>query len=49
MSTAGGSLRMLYYVVNSGYGLGGSLGDCRPALPKGQKYKVVKTQTESHD
>ena len=30
------------------YGLGISLGDCRPAMPKGRKYKKVKTQTESH-
>ena len=29
--------------------LGGSLGDCRPALPKGGKYQMVKTQSESHD
>ena len=35
--------------MDTGYGLGGSLGDCRPALPKGRKYKMVKTQTESHD
>ena len=26
------SLRILYCVVDTGYGLGGSLGDCRPAL-----------------
>ena len=45
----GVSPMILYCVVDIGYGLGGSLGDCRPALPKGQKYKVVKTQTESHD
>ena len=49
MSTAGGSIRILYCVVDSGYGLRGSLGDFRPALPKGQKYQMVKTQTESHD
>ena len=30
------------------YGLGRSLEDCRPALLKGQKYQMVKTQTESH-
>ena len=24
------------------------IGDCRPGLPNGRKYKVVKTQTESH-
>ena len=28
--------------------LGRSLGDCRPVSPKGQKYQMVKTQTESH-
>jgi hypothetical protein len=44
----GVSLRVLYCVVDTGYGLGRSLGDCRPALPKGGKYKMVKTQTESH-
>ena len=41
-------LSILYCVVDTGYGLGGSLGDCRPALPKGRKYQMVKTQTESH-
>ena len=30
-------------MVDTGYGLGGSLGDCRPALQKGQKYQMVKT------
>ena len=45
----GVSLRVLYCVVDTGYGLGRSLGDCRPALPKGRKYQMVKTQTESHD
>jgi len=45
----GVSPRILYCVVDTGYGLGGSLGDCRPALPKGQKYQMVKTQAESHD
>ena len=35
--------------VDTGYGLGGSLGDCKPALWKGRKYQMVKTQTESHD
>ena len=45
----GFSLRVLYCVVDAGYGLGRSLGNCRPALPKGQKYQMVKTQTESHD
>ena len=43
------SLRILYCVVDTGYGLGGSFGDCRPALGKGQKYQMVKTQIESHD
>ena len=42
-------LRVLYCVVDTGYGLGRYLGDCRPALPEGQKYQMVKTQTESHD
>ena len=28
---------------------GRSLRDCRPALLKGRKYQMVKTQTESHD
>ena len=42
------SLRILYCVVDTGYGLGRSLGDFRPALPKGQKYQMVKTQAESH-
>ena len=45
----GFSLRILYCMVGNGYGLGGSLGVCRPALPKGWKYQMVKTQTESHD
>ena len=44
----GVSLRVLYCAVDAGYGLGRSLGDCRPALPKGRKYQMVKTQTESH-
>ena len=39
----GVSLRVLYCVVDTGYGLGKSLGDCRPALPKGEKYQTVKT------
>jgi hypothetical protein len=30
----GVSLRVLYCVVDTGYGLGRSLGDCRPALPE---------------
>ena len=44
----GVSPRALYYVVDTSYGLGRSLGDCRPALRKGRKYQMVKTQTESH-
>ena len=43
----GVSQRGLYCVADTGYGLGRSLGDCRPALPKGRKYQMVKTQTES--
>ena len=35
-------------MVDTGYGLGRSLGDCIPASPKGRKYQMVKTQTESH-
>ena len=42
------SPRILYCVVDTGYGLGGSLGDCRTVLPKGRKYQMVKTQTDSH-
>ena len=45
----GVSPRILYCVVDTGYGLGGSLGDCKPALLNGKKYQMVKTQTESHD
>ena len=45
----GFSLRVLYCAVDTGYGLGRSLGDFRPALSKGQKSQMVKTQTESHD
>ena len=41
-------LRVLYCGVDTSYGLGRSLGDCRLALPKGRKYQMVKTQTESH-
>ena len=33
-------LRVLYCVVDTGYGHGRSLGDCRPALPKGGKYQM---------
>ena len=38
----GVSLRALYFLVDTGYGLGRSLGDCRPALQKGRKYQIVK-------
>ena len=38
----GVSLRVLYCVVDAGYGLGRSLRDCRPASLKGGKYQVVK-------
>ena len=31
-NSGGFSLRVLYCVVDTGYGLGRSLGDCRPAL-----------------
>ena len=43
-----GTVLTVYCVVDTSYELGRSLGDCRPALPKGQKYKMVKTQTERH-
>ena len=39
---------MLYCVVDTGNGFGGSLLDCRPALPKGQKYQMVKTPAEAN-
>ena len=32
-------------VVDAGYGLGRSLGDCRPVLSKGRNHQLVKTQT----
>ena len=41
----GVSPRALYCGVDTNYGLGRSLGDCRPALPKGRKYQMVKAQT----
>ena len=44
----GFSLRLPYCLVDTGYGLGRSLGDCKPALTNGRKYQMVKTQTESH-
>ena len=47
-NSGGFSLRVLYCVVGTGYGLCRPLGDCRPALPEGQKYQMVKTQTEPH-
>ena len=34
-NSGGFSLRVLYCVVNTGYGLGRSMGECRPVLPKG--------------
>ena len=34
-------LRVRYFAVDTGHGLGKSLGDCRPALPKGWKYQMV--------
>ena len=40
--------KVLYCVVETGYILGRSLGDCRLALLEGRKYQMVKTQTESH-
>ena len=48
-NSRGFSLRVLYCVVDTGYGLGRPLGDFRPTLTKGQKYQMVKTKTESHD
>ena len=48
INSLGVSPRALYCVVDTRYGLGRSLGDCRPGLPKGQKYQIVNTQTESH-
>jgi hypothetical protein len=47
-NSRGFSLRVLYCVVDTGYGLGRSVGDCRPALLEGQKFQMVKTQSESH-
>ena len=35
------SPRVLYCVVDTGYGVGSSLGDYRPALPKGRKYQTM--------
>ena len=40
----GVSLRVPHCVVDAGYELGRSLGDCKPALPNGRKYQMVKTQ-----
>ena len=45
----GVSPRILYCVVDTGYGVGGSLVNCRLALLKGGKYKMATAQTESHD
>ena len=44
----GVSPKALYCVADTSYGLGRSLGHCRPALPKGRKYQMVKTQIQSH-
>ena len=41
--------KVMCCVVDTRYGLGRSLGDCRPALPNGQKYQMAKIQTESQD
>ena len=41
-NSGGFSLRVLYYVVDTGYGLGRSLGDCRPALPGVESTKWSK-------
>ena len=46
-NSGGFSLRVLYCVVDTGYGLGRSLGDCRPALLEGRKCQMVTTPTES--
>ena len=46
--SGGFSLKVVYCVVDTGYGLDRSLGNCRPTLPEGWKYQMVKTQTESH-
>ena len=43
------SLRILYCMVDTGYGLGRSLGDFRPAFPESRKYRMVETQTESQN
>ena len=37
------------YVVNTRYELVRSRGYCRPALPKGRKHLMVKTQTRQFD
>ena len=36
-------LGTLYCVVDTGSALGRSPGDCKPALPEGPKYQMVKT------
>ena len=41
-NSRGFSLRILYCVVDTGYGLGRSLGNCIPAVPEGRKYQMVK-------
>ena len=40
-NSRGFSLRVLYCVIDTGYGLGRSLRDCRPALPEGRKYHTL--------
>ena len=35
-------------VVDTGFGLGRYLGDCRPALPKGRKYQMVKNKSDAN-
>ena len=41
-NSEGFSLRVLYFMMDTGYGLGRSLGDCRPALPEGPSTKWLK-------
>ena len=42
----GVSLRVLYCVVDTGYGLGRSLGGLQTCIAR--KYQMVKTQTENN-
>ena len=37
--------KVMCCVVDTRYGLGRCLGDCKPVLPEGQKYQFVTTQT----